>query len=480
MALAAGLLLAGCAAVGPEYVRPQVAPPLTWHADMAQGLQSAAPARQALAEWWKALHDPVLTSLVQRAVADNFDLKQARGRLREARARRELAGAQLYPTLQGSGSATRSRSGQETGSGTTRELYSAGFDASWEPDVFGGQRRGLEAARADLQASEEDLRDVTVSLLAEVALNYVDLRSYQTRLGIARANLKTLNETNDLARWRAQAGLTGELDVEQAKSNLEQTRANVPALKTGMEQAANRLAVLVGQPPGTVTAELAQPGPIPVPPPQVAVGVPADTLRQRPDVRRAERRLAAQTARIGEAEASRYPSLSLLGSIGLDALSPGKLLGIQALTSSLAAKAAATLFDAGRIQQNIAIQTALQAQALGAYRAAVLQALQDVEDALVAYANTQTRLQSLRSAAASAQTAAKLAADQYASGLIDFQTVLDTQRTSLSLTDQVAVANGDATANLVRLYKALGGGWSPRPETTAGLASRAEPEGSRR
>ncbi|HEX7045472.1 MAG TPA: efflux transporter outer membrane subunit, partial [Burkholderiales bacterium] len=354
--------------------------------------------------------------------------------------------------------------------GVVGDLYSLDFDASWELDVFGGRRRALESAWASLEAAEEDLRDVLVTLVSEVALNYTEVRAFQARLAIAEANLAAQTETYELVRWRLEAGLTTELDLEQARFSLEQTRAQIPQMRSALEQAKNRLAVLIGENPGALASVLAEPRPVPLAPLEVALGVPADTLRRRPDVRRAERLLAAQTAQIGVAEAARYPTFSLLGSIGLEALALSNFFGNAARTTQLAASGRWTLFDFGRLRQNVEVQSALQEQALVRYEAAVRTALNDVENALIAYAEEQERLAALQAAADAAQRAFDLASQQYAAGLIDFQALLDSQRALLSLQDQQAVSRAEATSNLIRLYKALGGGWTPELPAAAPAA----------
>jgi len=460
-------IFVGCATVGPDYAPPDTPMPEAWHTPAKSNLAEAHLNKEALADWWTILDDPVLTNLVESAVAGNLDLKEARARVRESRARRGISEADRFPTIDATGSARSSRSSEDTGSGSERELYAAGFDAAWELDVFGGKRRAVEAAGAELQASEEDLRDVLVSLLAEVALNYVDLRSFQTRLSVAEASLEAQKETYNITRWRRQAGLTTQLDVEQAKYSLEQTRAQIPGLQTSLEQANNRLAVLVGQHPGSLRDALAERKAIPIAPLEVAVGVPADILRRRPDVRRAERRLAAQTAQIGVATADLYPKFSLLGSIGLEALSPGNLFSIGSRTHGIGATVAWPLFDAGAIRSNIEVQSALQEQALIRYEAAVLTALEDVENALVAYSKEQRRRQSLTEATEAARRAVELAQKQYSSGLIEFDNVLIAQRSLLTLQDQLTVSEGGVTSNLIALYKSLGGGWkSLMPDNT--------------
>jgi len=454
------LLLSGCAAVGPDYVPPEVSAPKKWSASLAGGLSAEAMDPEKMANWWSTLNDPTLTSLIERAVADNLDLRQAQARVREARARRGISQARRFPTIGAGGSANVARSSEETGSGTERDLYAAGFDAGWELDVFGGVRRSVEAAGATLEASKEGLHDVMVSLLAEVALNYVEVRSFQTRLSIAEANQKAQEETYGITQARYESGLTSDLDVEQARYNLEGTRSKIPPLQIGLEQARNRLAVLLGQNPGTLKEELTERKDIPITPLDVAVGVPAEVLRRRPDVRKAEKELAAQSAQVGVATAELYPKFMLTGSIGLEALSLGNLFSTGSRTYGIGPSFLWNIFDGGRIRQNIKVQSALQEQALLSYEASLLTALEDVENALTAYAKEQTRRQSLAEASRAAQRAVELAQNQYTSGLIDFQTVLDAQRALLSLQDQLAQSKGAVTSNLIRLYKALGGGWT--------------------
>jgi len=458
-AVLAILILAGCATVGPDYVPPDTPVAATWHTQLKGGLAVGEQDPQTLAAWWTTLNDPELSSLTYRAVSGNLDLKKARARVREARARRGIAKADLFPALNAAGSATWSRTSKDTGTGKTSELYNASFDAGWELDLFGGVRRSVEAAGADLQASQEDLRNVLVSLLAEVALNYVEVRTLQARLAVAEANLEAQSETCQLTQWRYEAGLSDGLAVQQARYNLESTRSQIPTLRTGLEETMNRIAVLLGEQPGKVHAELEKRGPIPVTPPEVAVGVPADLLRRRPDVRQAERQLAAQTARIGAATADLYPKLTLSGSIGLEALSLNNASpGI--LTLSGGPQITWAIFKAGAIRQNIEVQSALQEQALIQYEATILGALEEVENALKAYAEEQRRRDDLREATDAAQKAVDLAQHKYQAGLTDFNNVLDAQRSLLSFQEQLTQSDGTVTSNLVRLYKALGGGWT--------------------
>ena len=451
--------LGGCAAVGPDYSEPQLAVPAGWSAGTGTDAMDAA----LLARWWHGFGDPVLDRLVADALAANLDLAQARARLREARARRGVAGAALAPSVDASLSGSRSRSSGQSGSGSTRELYSAGFDASWELDVFGGLRRSVEAAQADLEASVESLSDTRVSLAAEVALNYIDLRTAEQRLAIAEESIASRGENHQIIRWRQQAGLVSELDLAQATTDLESTRAVLPPLRTAVTEAKIRLAVLLGRNPGELESLVHADRPIPLAAAEIVAAIPADTLRQRPDVRVAERRLAAQTARLGEAEAARYPSFRLSGSLGLEALELDALADRDANTHSLFGGITAPVFNAGRIAANIEIQDALVEQARLAYRAAVLAALEEVENALTAVANTDARRAKLAEAAAAARTTLAIAEYRYASGLADFLSVLDAQRTQLSLDEQLAGSTGELARAQIRLYKALGGGWSTEP-----------------
>jgi NodT family efflux transporter outer membrane factor (OMF) lipoprotein len=373
-----------------------------------------------------------------------------------------VAAAGRFPEVAASGSVRRSQSSEEAGSGTTNDRYSAGLDASWEIDIFGGVRRSVEAAEADVAAAAADLGDASVSLTAEVALNYVEVRGLQLRLAIARANLASQSETLQLTEWRQQAGLVGRQDVEQARSNREQTRAQIPSLETSLAEAEHRLDILLGTSPGTVHPRLAAAGALPAMPARIAVGIPAYTLRRRPDIRAAERRLAAETARVGAAEAARYPAFNLSGSIGLEALKAENLGTSGAVASSLLAGITAPIFDAGRLRQQVKVQDAVRDQAEVTYEQTVLAALQEVENALVALKRSTERGEALADAAAAARNAAQLARQQYSAGLIDFQAVLDTERTVLTVEDSVAGTRTDALLALIRLYKALGGGWTPQ------------------
>ena len=458
-AVAIGLILSGCVSVGPDYTKVKPDAPIKWHTELAGGLTTEELQPETLAQWWGTLNDPELESLVERAVKGNLDLKNARARIREARALRGIRRADLFPTLDAGGSATKSRSSENSGTGKEIKLYSAGFDAGWELDIFGGTRRAIEAAQADLEATQEDLHDVLVSLLAEVALNFVEVRTYQTRLAVTEANIKSQEETYELNRSRYHAGIIDDLAVQQSLYNLENIRSHIPTLQTGLAAAKNRLAVLLGKKPGEVHQELAEKKPIPMLPVTVAVGIPAETLRHRPDIRRAERNLAAQTARIGVATADLYPKFRLMGTIGLESISTGDFLESASRTWSIGPGISWNIFHGGAIRQNIKVRSALQEQALIQYESAVLKALEEVENVLVAYAKEQRRRESLSKATNAANRAVLLARDQYQAGLVDFNNVLIAQRSLLSFQNELAQSEGAVVSNLVRLYKALGGGW---------------------
>lgn len=453
--------LAGCASLtvpsGTNDVR--VIAPAAWSQATATGVP------QHLTTWWTRFGDAELDRLMVEALAAAPDLKSAQAKLRLARANRDLADANLWPSLGASVSATRARTGRDAGGNDTAQTrYAAGFDASWEVPIFGGLRDAAAGAAADAAAAAASLEATQVSLAAEVALNYVNLRAYQEKLRIARANVASQEETLQITDWRNQAGLASSLDVEQARTFLEQSRALIPSLESGRAAAEHRLTVLTGQVPGALRERLAAVQQLPIPPDAIAVGIPADTLRQRPDVRAAELTLRAEIARTAERAADREPSLTLSGSFGWQAFEAAALGGSGSLMRSLAANLAANLFDGGRIRARFAAQDAVREQALIAYEKAILMALEDVENALVAYAVGRERVAARRRAADAAGNAALLARTQYQVGLVDFQKVLDTERTRLTADEGLATAESDVLTAMISLYKALGGGWKPVTE----------------
>lgn len=453
--LASALALAGCASLKAPTTRADagVAVPPAW------STATPAEARPSLARWWQRFGDPALTGLIEQALAANTSIASAQAALRQSRALAQVQQARLGPDVGISGSAQRNR----TAAGGSSNSFRVGFDASWEPDVFGGQRAARDAAALDAEVSAASLGDVQVSVAAEVAQTYITLRSTGQRLAIARENLASQEETLRITQWRVQAGLATSLQSEQARAAVEQTRAQIPALQTSLALSRHQLALLTGR---TVAAfALADGDALPQPAEDLALAFPADTLRQRPDVRAAEARVAAAAQRVLQADAARYPSFSLSGSLGLSALTLSGL-GSGAVVSSLLASVSMPLFDGGASRAQGDAQRAAFDQAREAHRSAVLTALKDVEDALVALQGDRERLARLREAADAASNAALLARQRYASGLVDFQTVLETQRTQLSAQDNVAASQADVASDHVRLYKALGGGWTPDTATT--------------
>lgn len=462
LSLCAAAALAGCSTLkAPATAEAAgVAVPAAWSAS------TSASRAESLASWWSRFGDATLTTLVEQALAANTDVASAQAALRQSRALADVQAARLGPTVSADGSAQRSRT-QGTPTGNS---FRAGFDASWEPDIFGGNRAASSAAALTANASAASLGDVQVSVAAEVALNYLTLRSTEARLAIAQSNLAIQEETLQITSWRVQAGLATSLDSEQARSAVEQTRAQIPALQTTLAQTRHQLALLTGR---TVDAlRIPANASMPALPADLALSFPAETLRQRADVRTAELRVGAAAQQIVQADAARYPSFSLGGSLGLSALTLGGLTGGGAVASSLLASVSLPIFDGGAGKAQVRAEQAAYAQAREAHRAAVLTALKDVEDALVALKGDRERLTNLRNAADAAGNAALLARQRYSSGLVDFQTVLDTQRSLLSTQDGVASVGAELAADHVRLYKALGGGWSPDAVTASDNSER--------
>ncbi|MFT6364342.1 MAG: NodT family efflux transporter outer membrane factor (OMF) lipoprotein [Planctomycetota bacterium] len=418
-----------------------------------------------LAEWWTSFEDATLDSIMDRAIQANLNLRTARAQLRAARAQRLVADGANGPTANVSGSGTRS--GNEAATG---ELYSVGLDASWEIDLFGGKQRGNEAADADLQAAEEARRDVLVSVLAEVALNYSDLRTLQERKSLTEQSLTAFVEQQEIVQAKFDAGETSRLDLDQADSNVAKVRASLPSFQQQISQIQNRLALLCGLAPGSLNDQLDQWLPLKLPNVAVAIGVPAEVLRRRPDVRRAERLLAAETARVGVAKADLYPSLSLGGSIGLQSNASSSLFDTISQLWSFGPRVSWNLYDGGQARQRIEVQDAVQEQALIAYEEVILKSLEEVQNAATSYGLEQIRFASLEQASISAGRASDLAQTRYLAGDSEFLNVLDAQRTAISSADERAQSRGKIIGDLIRLYKSLGGGW----ESVAPLSEDAE------
>ena len=457
------LFINGCA-VGPNYNPPKVSLPESWSEFQHKG--ETVPA--SIVQWWKAFNDPMLDFLISRAVELNLDLRVAEARVREARFQGGFVAADLWPSASTSVSYSRSR--RSMGISTIppkaklkRDLYEAGFDASWEIDLFGGKRRAIEAARAEIGVAEENQRDVLVTLLAEVARNYIEVRGSQRRLEIVRKNSKIQQETVGIARARYGAGLSSELDVVQAEALLATTQSQIPLLENSMKQAIHRIGTLLGQEPGNMLRELSNEASIPQAPPVVPVGLPSDLLRRRPDVRRAERELAAATARIGIATADLFPKFSLTGAFGVQTENINALSLANSRFWSIGPTVRWSIFEAGRIRANIKVQNAQQEQSLLSYEKAVLASLEDVENAIVAYNTEYVRCQNLAGAVDSHRRAVDLARELFAGGLTNFLNVLDAERSLCMAEDDLAQSERTVSLNLVKLYKALGGGWETEP-----------------
>lgn len=475
--IASILLLAACTAVGPDYAAPETAMPAAFTAELDRGLVAGP---TDLAAWWQGLGDPALDRLVAKALAANLDLRAALARIDEARARTGTVSRALR--VDASTNHRRRQNSQELPGGQflPRETgsHDAAFDASWEIDLWGRIQREQEAADAELEAALADRNDVQVIMIAETAINYVELRGFQERLRIARANVDIQARTVELAETRFASGLVSGLDVAQARTSLESSRATIPPLEAGVRAAANRLAVLTGAMPGSLEESLKAPAPVPVGPASLAVGVPADLLRRRADIRGAERRLAAQTARIGMAEADLYPRLRLIGNIGLSADDFLSMFSRPAAVFSFGPSLDFNVFDRDRLHAAVAVADAREQQSLIAYEKTVLLALEEVENAMTVFVREQVRRDALERAVAESRRAVDLASDQYREGLVDFQGVLESQRALFALEDQLTLNRQAISTAMIRVYKALGGGWDhEEPEVATPADDHEEAKG---
>nr|WP_188318822.1 efflux transporter outer membrane subunit [Roseibium aestuarii] len=443
-------LLAGCA-VGPDYQTPGMNLPGHW-----KNTDASTPASTPhLASWWTRLGDPQLDRLVEQAIASNLDVRSAKAKIREARASYKQANASLFPSLDGSAGVTRQKS-----NGSVDTVWNGGFDAGWELDLFGANRRSREAAQYGLDAAEEELRSTLLTLIGDVATNYVEARGYQQRLALAERTAKSQGETAKLTRNRFQAGSSSGVDVANAEGLASSTLANIPTLKTALAAAVHRLGVLTGQEPTALSAQLAASKRIPRPALPLPSGVPADILLSRPDVRLAERQLAQATAKIGAAEAARYPSVSLSGAVSTAATDFGDLGKNSTISWSFGPSLSVPIFNAGKLAAAVEVTEAQRDQAFLAYQASVLGALEDVENALVGFTQERRRLASLSKSADSYREAAKLSQSLYQTGAVSFLDVLDAERSTYSAEDTLIQSQVNLTTYYISLHKALGGGWN--------------------
>ena len=454
----AALALCSCTGLTPEGgPEIQIKIPTRWKAtpSTAKALDT-----EALPTWWERFRDPGLSAIIGESLRTSTDIRTALSKMREARAARGVERANLFPRVDAGASAQASRDDNRDTGVTSRENYGASLDASWEIDLFGKQRQNVRAASADLAQAGEEYHAAQVSLAADVADAYVSLRLAEEELAVLQNSLGTREETVQLTKWREQAGQGSALDTQQAITQLEQARAAIPTAKQTIGQTRNRIALLAGRTPGAMDALLARRRTLPVPPSRIALGIPAETLRQRPDVRAAEHAVQAAISRRRAAQLERYPTLNLSGTIGVEALKAGRIFSPESTAASLLGSLAAPIFDAGRIRENINIQDERQKQAVIAYESTILTALSEVENALIAIQRLAERLTIINRAVTAAREATKLASQQYQAGQVDLLNVLEAQRNLLSLEQQEVNTRADRASAHVQLYRALGGGWS--------------------
>jgi len=471
LAVSCALLSSGCTLVGPDFVKPEAPLSESWIDDESALIQHQA---EDLSTWWQAFNDPVLDNLIKRAYEQNLTLQIAGLRVLEARAQLGLATGNLYPQTQqataGFSKTQLSRNAPNLSPGLDRvyDQASIGFDAAWELDFWGRFRRGVESADAALMAEMASYDNVLVTLTAEVARTYTLIRTLEERIALAKANIEIQNESLRIATVRFKNGAVTELDVQQATSLLRNTQALIPQFVSQLRQATHALSILLGMPPRDMSAMLTEKAAIPVAPATVAVGIPAQLLRRRPDIKQAEMQAAAQSALIGVAKADLYPSFTLFGTIGLSAASTGSsdssdLFNFSdSLTYQIGPSIRWNLFNYGRIKNRVRIEDARFEQLLVNYRNVVLQAAREVEDALTGFVRAGEQASYLGESVTAAKRASELAMIQYREGVVDYQRVLDTDRFLTEQQDSFTSTRGEIALNLIALYKALGGGWQMR------------------
>lgn len=466
----AGVMLAGCA-VGPDYQTPEFATPLQW----SGGAGATAPRPPALTRWWSRLRDPLLDRILDEAVVGNLDVATAAARIREARASYRQAVGALLPTITNTDSVRSSKEGGvpavaggrgvgDDNSASSRSaggsgLYQAGFDASWELDLFGANSRAVEAAAYGVHASDDNLRAVLLTLIGDVASNYALARGYQARIALARRTAQSQDETTEITRRRLAAGTASAADVANATGQAATTRAVVPTLEIAYAETVHRLSILTGRPPAALSERMAQPRPIPAPKLPMAVGVPADVLLARPDVRLAERRYAQSTARIGQAEAALYPSVSLTGTIATASSRFGDLGRNSTIGWSYGPTLTVPIFNGGKLRAAVEIAKAQRDQQFLTYQASVLAALRDVEDALVALGHERSGARILANSATAYRQAVTLSQALYRSGSSSFLDVLTAERSLYGAEDALLQSRVRIVSDYIALNKALGGGW---------------------
>ena len=457
--LPSGLLLAGCT-VGPNYKRPQVSVSPAW--ERSPGTYSSAVAESLPpADWWATLKDPELDALIRDACRGNLSVSIAKWRITEARAELGVAASQSLPGLDAGGSYSFNRANGPLFPAVTNDYQfnAVGFDTLWEADIFGGIRRSIEAANDDLESQRDAERGAVVSVIAEVAASYVELRTVQQRILIAEANIQTQRDTLNLARRLNATGIVSNLDVTQAQAELAQTQSLVPLLRIQEQAYIHELGILLGEPPEALAAKLEAPGPIPAPPRRVPIGIPTQLLQRRPDIREVERDLAAATARIGVAEADLYPQFTLTGDFGVGAEQFGNVFNWSSRFVGVGPSVRWELFEGGRILANIDAHKAIRQELLDQYKLTILMAIRETADALVSFGDRQSQFDLLGQSVQSAKESVRIARDQYANGTIGYLSLLDAQRSLLEAQDAMAQSQGEVTLSMIALYKAIGGGW---------------------
>jgi NodT family efflux transporter outer membrane factor (OMF) lipoprotein len=465
-------LTCGCFTVGPNYKKKEPPVPSRF-TSLEHGVSRGDDIPKGfLDSWWSIFKDPILESLMNRVASQNLDLRIARARVQQARAQSAIASSNLFPEGSLIGDYRRVRRTETTvlgaaassAEGREQDIYLAGFDASWEIDIFGAIRRGVEAANAELDASVDGLRDVLVTLRGEIGRNYMELRGLELRINIARQEVKIRSENVEITVARAKAGLVSELDAARARGELANAEARIPALERSLKAAIHRLAVLVGEEPTALEPHLLSGSQLPATPPDLPVGLPSDLLRRRPDIRKTERELAAATARIGVATADLFPRFSLTGSFGYEAYNSNLLFQDQSNFWGVGPTLRWPILNFKRLLAQIDSSKAIREETLARYERSVLLALEEVENALVAISREKNRVKFLDEAVLANDLAVKLAMERYLAGVQSYLAVIDAQAALYAAEDQVAQSRQAQVLALVALYKALGGGWQSEEE----------------
>ena len=481
----AAVVLGGCM-VGPDYEKPQVLMPDSWHVDLIDGLVSSE--TQTSGPWWVEFNDPLLVELIGLAERRNLNLRSAVSTIREARAQYGAAAADLYPQVSLGADGDFSTGNQRTLAPTAgaipgfeyeNQAYSLGLDLGWEVDLWGKVRRSMESAEATVQETVENWRDVLVTLRAEVAQSYIVARAYQQQIAALQTTIDSRVASLMLIKERYDVGVATELEVAQAEANLADANAQMPMLVESLAKSFNRLSVLIGEAPGPLRDRLAAIGPIPRANDEIGVGIPADIIRRRPDIRSAERSLAAATANVGVAEAMLYPALKITGSGGFSSTQFSNLIDSSSLGGVLGIEVSWPFFTAGRLEALVEVSDEQAKQALYFYEQTVLNAIEDVENVLIGYVQNIRAREAVARVVTSYRNVVVLSSERYARGVDDLQTLLEAERFLLEAEQNLAMLEGQVASSVVVLYKALGGAWDVVPQGTSGaktVASEEEPE----